>query len=427
MRTLVLLVMVVLLGGSAIAQDFSFSAQLRERTELDAKAISPGGHMDVYHWLRTRFSANAAVNENVTVFVELQDARQFGTEGTTLNTGASHFDLRQGFVNVEKIGGGNFDAKLGRQVLAYANERLIGAIDWSHFGQSFDAGVLSANFKNFRVDVIGAAVHRYDNVPEYNRDHFLTGLWGVWNPTADKNSVQPFFLYDNPMSPVGLQGATVRLRRFTTGLYTNWTMNNLDIEFDGAFQFGEFPQVKTADDKAVALAAHMVGVRVGYTLPGSANFRIGVGFDRLSGNNAPDEGKQEETVESFSTLFATNHKFYGHMDYFSFENTYNNLGLHDIMLNLSAAPMPDTKLGADFHLFMTAVDPQDWVPTGATSDVEANIGMELDLWFTFQVAKAVWTTAGLSVMDFAEQAKRPLYTGLGKTQKWGWIQVMVNI
>ena len=56
----------------------------------------------------------------------------------------------------------------------------------------------------------------------------------------------------------------------------------------------------------------------------------------------------DKTIEAFSDLYPTNHKFYGFMDYFtSFPGDADGFGLQDIIVQVSAAPMEGAKFGAD--------------------------------------------------------------------------------
>ncbi|MAT38357.1 MAG: hypothetical protein CL946_02000 [Ectothiorhodospiraceae bacterium] len=431
--TAILLLMVMGLG-EAFAQEFNFGVQLRERSEFDAKEFSLSGgdggsnYLDVYHYLRTRFRADATVNEHVNVVVELQDSRKFGTEGGTLNDGfhdgdehSNAFDVRQAFVHMRRINNTAVDAKVGRMVLSYANQRLLGAIDWNNFGQSFDGGVLTFHMKNASLDIIGAAVDRNDNTIRHIRDEFLAGAWFTWNPMADQTTVQVFYLYTNPMS----MGMDSRMWLHTPGIYVSGETNGFDYAVDGAFQFGEFPNVKLQDgESTLGISAYMAGVRAGYTLPGNANFRIGAGVDILSGDDPAGEGEEDDSFGAFNTLFATNHKFYGHMDYFP--GAIGDLGLMDIIVQLSAEPRENFRVGADFHMFSIMVDPADF-PGNEDTEIETNIGMELDLYTQFQVVDAVWSQVGVSVIDLADRVNRPVLRGLNKTNKWAYIMLMVNV
>jgi hypothetical protein len=50
------------------------------------------------------------------------------------------------------------NAKLGRQELAYADERLIEATPWTNFGRTFDAAKLHYEPSKFWIDVFSSTV-----------------------------------------------------------------------------------------------------------------------------------------------------------------------------------------------------------------------------------------------------------------------------
>lgn len=401
------ILLITLAAGPLAAQSVEFSGQVRERSEFDDKSFNETQHHDVFHLLRTRLKATATVNDQVKVVAEVQDARTFGQEASTMNTGSPAFDLRQGYVEVKGLADGLFEFKLGRQALAYANERFIGTIDWSNYGQSFDAGVLRMNAGDFRIDAIGAAVARKTFSP-YERDHVLAGAWAAWAPEKARYTVQAFFLYDNPAT------ASLRQNRMTTGIYAGGHFGGFDYELDAAVQMGDFKDtLNTSGD----ISANMVGVRLGYSFPDLAKLRIGVGYDRLSGQDADDDTK----YGAFHTLYATNHKYYGYMDYFTNIPLHTaNLGLQDIIAQVSLVPVEGLSIAADFHLFSTVIDPEDVGMTGKKSA----IGSELDLTAKWSVAKAVGMTLGWST--FSGDADRALRTGTTDATSWAYLMTTVN-
>lgn len=409
MRQFYLFILLFTLAAAPLAaQGIEFSGQIRERSEFDDKSFNESQHHDVFHLLRTRLKATATVNEQVRVVAEVQDARTFGQEAGTMNTGSPAFDLRQGYVEVKGLADGLLEFKLGRQALAYANERFIGAIDWSNTGQSFDAGVLRVNAGDFRFDAIGAAIKRNSVDSVYVRDVFLTGAWVAWAPEKARYSVQAFFLYDNPAS------ALLRQNRMTAGIYAGGHFGTFDYELDAALQMGDY---KVANSESRDIAANMVGVRLGYSFPDLAKLRIGVGYDRLSGQDPDDATK----YGAFHTLYATNHKYYGYMDYFTNIPLHTSgLGLQDIIAQVSLVPVEGLSIAADFHLFSTVTDPEDAGMTGRKSA----IGSELDLTAKFAVAKAVGFTLGWSM--FSADADRAVRTGTTEATSWAYLMTTVN-
>lgn len=409
MRT-VLIALILTFGiTAASAQTVEFSGQFRERSELNEKSFNEGTHRDVYHLLRARLKAVGTVNDQVRVIFEVQDARVFGEESSTFNSGAPHFDLRQGFVNVTGLANGLVDVTLGRQALVYANQRFIGAIDWHNYGQTFDAGVLRLQHGDFRLDALGAAVRRNPASPEYTRDVFLTGAWAAWSPAGTRQSVQLFFLYDNPAD------GSARQNRQTAGLYAGGHLGMFDYEVDAALQMGDFiPDGAAARD----IAANIIGVRAGYRLP-FAGARLGVGYDRLSGTDP-----EADTYGAFHTLYATNHKYYGFMDYFlNIPAATGQLGLQDILVQLSAQPFAGLSLGADLHLFSTVIDPAKL--SSAPAEATTAIGTEIDVTAKWSVAEVVGMTAGVSF--FSGDENRVALTGTDDSATWLYLMTTVDI
>lgn len=403
---LIVLTVLVCVLSSSSAQEIRFSGQLRERSELDAKSFRMGQNPDVFHLLRTRLKALARLNSNVQVTVEVQDARTFGQKKSTLNTGSPAFDLRQGYVEVASLNESAFGFRLGRQVLAWGNERLIGPIEWNNFSQSFDAGMVTYRAGAVSAEVFGAAVARNDNGTSYNRDVFATGLAAAWKPAGTGSTAQLLFVFDNP------KDTAVRQNRFTTWLQVQGVYGGFDYSIDGAYQFGDY----IARNGTLSIGAHMIGLRAGYTIDEGSALRIGIGFDRLSGKD-PDPAS--ETYGVFNTLYASNHAKYGHMDYFP--STALDLGLNDLYFQIGVKPAGSFGLNADVHVFSTATDPS--ALPGASPDVTASIGMELDTYVTWTVAEAVQMSAGYAVFDGAKD--RVVLPGR-KTTNWAYAMTTVN-
>lgn len=417
MKRILFLLLAVACALPLAAQTLKFSGELRERSEFDTKSSVIRTSSDVFHLLRTRLRADAAVNEQVSVTIEVQDARVYGATQTTFNVGSPAFDLRQGFVEVKKLYDTPLSFKLGRQALLYGNQRLLGPIDWHNQGQTFDGAVLRASAEEITIDIIGATVARMVNTPSYQRDVFLTGTWLTWRPGSTKRTLHAFYFYDNP----GMSGLPqVRQKRNTAGIHASGVYEAFDYELDGAYQFGDL----TGLTPSVTIAAQLIGVRAGYTLKDFNDLRIGVGFDLLSG----DDRSTTDKYESFHTLYATNHKFYGSMDYFlNIPSHTSDLGLQDIIVQISFVPVTGLKLGADAHIFSTAIDPLSVypkpLPPTVNPDLSKKIGMELDLEASWKIADAVAMTFGFSVFDWDKN--RALRSGR-KTTNWSYLQTIVR-
>ena len=82
------------------------------------------------------------------------------------------------------------------------------------------------------------------------------------------------------------------------------------------------------------------------------NFFAGIGVDYLSGNSDKTSSSHSQT---FSTLYATNHKFYGYMDYFiNIPADTKQRGLIDPYLRIGVTTVNNFKASLDVHHFYLA-------------------------------------------------------------------------
>lgn len=144
MKRLLIPVIAFLAAHSTLfAQGFTPSyrwlGDIRVRSEVDMRDFNHRTAANTYTLLRTRLGFEAIPLENVRVFIQARDSRVFGEEPHTL-ANFRNLDLHQGYVEIKKLFTDELTLRLGRQELAYANERLIGAVGWHNVGRSFDGG-----------------------------------------------------------------------------------------------------------------------------------------------------------------------------------------------------------------------------------------------------------------------------------------------
>jgi len=69
------------------------------------------------------------------------------------------FDLRMGFAEIGTPTS-RFAARVGRQELAYGDQRLVGHVSWLNTARTFDAGRVTFRSTPLSVDVFAASVVR---------------------------------------------------------------------------------------------------------------------------------------------------------------------------------------------------------------------------------------------------------------------------
>jgi len=231
--------------------------------------------------------------------------------------------------------------KVGRQLLSYGDERLIGPFDWNNVGRTFDAAKLSYTGSNWTLNAFGASVVNVyaDDINESDltnnpgRDQFFGGLY----LSTKASGIQTTDLYALCPGEKTALGDTGFVTLGTRMKSTPGKLNGFDYDLEAAFQTGGL--------KGKDLTAGAVHAGTGYT---SANTpwkpRIGIEYNYATGDSTPGDGD----AATFQNLFPTNHKFYGYADLFSWQN------IHNPAIQLKLKPGKTVTLQADYHLFWLA-------------------------------------------------------------------------
>lgn len=319
------------------------------------------GDVDNFLRHRARLGMRLAYGDEVQAFVQLQDVRIWGEETDTLGDySANGLDLHQGYLEVALDP--DLRLRVGRQEISYLNHRLVGNVGFVEQARSFDAIRLMARAFDQQLAIDLFYARTLDDLPDASLaaddvfafalrmqlgDWFQPALIGVWDLNSGSDRV-----------------------RATHGLVLQSEMPfGLRLGIEGYVQTGS-AEIGPLD---VSYLAWMFATRVRFTLV-DLDFApfIEAFVETLSGDDDPSDGDEK----TFDTLFATNHKFYGEMDFFlNIPNDTRKRGL------LDAGAVIGTKIGEDafgqlaFHLFQ-AMDGQ-----GGPSD----FGQELDLTFGWKV------------------------------------------
>src|SRR2546425_2459075 len=113
--------------------------EYRTRIEGFTGGAFSDGNDDAYWLGRFRLNATVRPNTSMRFFIQTQDARAFDrTAGGLATPLRDTFDLRQAYGEF----GTTTMVRVGRQELAFGEERLIGGVNWLNNARSFDAGRL---------------------------------------------------------------------------------------------------------------------------------------------------------------------------------------------------------------------------------------------------------------------------------------------
>lgn len=404
MRRFTFLFLVLLFISEIISaqSEINFSAQLRARSSYDNRDFSSDIDGYGYTELRTRAAMEFRAPLDITGVFQIQDSRIYGTEPSTLSN-TDNLDIHQAFVKVSNLFKLPVDIKFGRMEVNLGNERLVGAVGWSNIGRSLDGSILSLHTGAADLHLMGFQINEQFQQKD-SLDNIFAGLW-VNLKLTEKYITDVFILHEKILR-------TDYLSRTTLGFYVKGNLNRLEHEIEFAYQSGSIKiNAMEQDVNAVMFAAN-----ISYIFEAAIKPKVSAGIDYLSGDDDPED----KDYKSFNTLYATNHKFYGYMDYFTLFPAHTlNLGLIDIHAKVSIYIIADLNLGLNFHVFNAN---EEFISNdGSTSK---SFGTEFDFTAVYTYSKNMNFQAGLSLFTPGDIFKEVH----GKDSSlWGYLMATVNL
>jgi hypothetical protein len=303
---------------------------------------------------------------------------------------ADAFDLHQAYVKVKKLFGANIALKFGRMEVAYGPQRLIGSVGWHNIGRSFDGLILSFYGKKYKLDLFNLKEVEMLEIGDEG-DKNVMGLYGDFKLIKGETT-QLFFIWQK-------MDDTDQLSRYTAGFYAKGNSGAFRHELEFALQGGKIG--------GMDISAFMAAANFGYTFKGNLAPDVAFGVDYLSGDDDPGSGK----YKVFDTLYATNHKYYGFMDYFLNIPAHTfGLGLMDIHATLSIKPSTKISLALKYHNFQSAKE----------SVVNSkNFGNEFDLTVKMKYNKTLTFVAGASFFAPGE-----VFKAVSREDSASWFYLM---
>jgi len=310
-------------GGAAVPADqtpLSIGGSLRLRHELKDDFNFNSSVQD-YALTQLRLNAGWSPTQELTFFVELQDARVFGESKTAApplnedavpNIFADELDLHRGYVDYAFSARLPARLRVGRQKFNLGAKRLIASLEWVNTARVWDGARLTLGAPKSRtLDVIASRLVPVD--PNQLNDHDRTGS-RLFN-----SSFYALYYTDRVRFERTICEAYLLLRDesdvednlYTLG--TRWEKKGdiWDGDLELAAQTGEYGG---ADHRA--LAVHM---GTGYRAKKLRNTRFGAAYNFGSGDGDPSDGEHH----TFDNQYPLNHAYYGFMDLFSLQNMHN--------------------------------------------------------------------------------------------------------
>lgn len=328
---------------------------------------------------RTTLTATASPTDSTTVEISIQDSGAWGA-------GQDGVRLHEAYIQEDNLFGSDVSLRIGRQVLSYDDQRIIGALLWSKTPNFDDAIKLIYASDEFNVDVFAAK--KSESFRTVADDEDLYGVHATIK-TIPNNSLSVYTFAE-------IEG---QFKRYTIGARLKGNFDAVDYTAEIPFQTGQV-------DDTIDISAYAFAVRGGYTVAGPNKVRIGGEYAFATGNDTTDATENQ----GFNVIQPTGHAHLGSMD----ENGWGNVKTYSV--NASAMATPDLKVIAAYWKF-----DKEWVASGDPDDN----GSEFDFTGVYKYNSALTLKGGYSLY-FPGDIQEAVTATSDNTAHWAWLMAVAN-
>jgi hypothetical protein len=373
---------------------------------------------------RVRMAMDGRLTDNVHALVELNYVSVYGGEDPVKDStfvpgqGGSYYSffpegvffgesqgvrVYQAIMQVDKIGGTNFDLKVGRMEHTFGTELFLGDNDF-YGGTSFDGARLMWNGQRLSWDAFyyivqeGNFEYNVGDWPGSSSDVNMFGATATWNISPPWGQVQGYYLNlqhlgfnvhpfsnfglppDSKVQTVGARwGRTVQSVEDVHGGHFDWNI-------EAAQQFGDAgePFPVTCGTSATCDLEGMVAegwLGFNFAHGTTARSRVKVGFYSATGDDEETDGE----IEAFIPLFGDFHGRLGLNDFWSGTN------IDDVNVGYEGwFGEGRHMIGLYYHMFMIN-DP--------FADEDDDLGNEIDAKYAFQWKPNLAVEVGTDILD----------------------------
>lgn len=369
---------------------------------------------DLAHFIIGRYRLSTDYSRSwLQVRLSLQ---QSGTWGM----GGGSFSLNEGWAMVKSRKG--LFAKIGRQVLAYDDERIIGSNDWAMTAPTHDVLKLGYEGDQHKVHLLFAYNQNPENMEGFT---FFSGgnqpyksMQTLWYHYATPNSIfGASLLFMN----IGMQGERNNVPKtfFQQLAGTYITLKPKYITAEGSFyyQFGK-------EEHGIPLDAFMGSVKL--TAKPRDSYAIYAGYDYLSGDAyfaVPPEGSIgmvfHDKVRGFNPIYGSHHEFYGAMDFFYMSTWVGGFtpGLQNAYLGSTFSPVKNLNFNLAGHYYAMATK---------LPNVKQFLGLAAELSANYAFTKFISAELGYSYMYGSETMKFLKRVSGNQQLHWAYLMLVIN-
>jgi hypothetical protein len=210
-------------ANSQLPNWIQFNGEVRFREEGFLGNRFTEGQDDMYLLQRFRLGVQIKPLSWLQMYIQGQDSRVSFTDKANPAPYRDSADLRQAWIQLGQSEKGPATVRVGRQELAYGEERLVGASNWGNTARVFDAVKAQFRHGGYHLDAFAASVvvpedHLYDRHSDGDNLHGLWGGFDHWIPGA---TLEPFAFWRLAPFVRTEEGATGKLDSKTTGIRWN--------------------------------------------------------------------------------------------------------------------------------------------------------------------------------------------------------------
>lgn len=386
---------------------FTINPVLRTQAELRKGYSKPTSkNLDPAFFIAQRTRLNLAYkNDFLNMKIALQDVRVWGDEAQLKNTAS--FGLHEAWAELSFAK--HFTAKIGRQEIAYNDERLMGSVDWAVQARSHDALIIKYHKDKINIDIGGAFNQLQQNLVGtlYPSTNYKVLSWLNY-----KQSFKDFTLHGIFINDAYSDTDTTKLLNWNHTIGAGIEYNYKDLSFKGDFYWQEGKR-KYAQN----ISAYMLALQAEYQIN---KFIFGVNADFVSGNKL-----KNKKYNTFNTLYATNHKFYGFMDYFTnIPKDTKGGGLNDFYATIKYKPIEKLTLSLTYHQFF--LNKNVAIVNTNNEFINKNLGGEFDFVLNYNIKKYANFKFGNSTYLSSQNNEYIKGGESNKVSYWAWTMITIN-
>jgi hypothetical protein len=297
---------------------------------------------------------------------------------------------------------------LGRQRIAYGDNRVFGPGEWKNSGKwVWDAAKFSFTRGNHFVDIFygGSMLHDPNKFSISHRwGYEAVGIYGHY--AWEKGGIEPILAYKHNDNG----NASYRsLKHY----YAGFRIYDDDVEgffYNGTFirQLGEQVTVSGVKRDVDAFGWH-IDAGYGFMLFGEKT-KIGAAFSYATGDD-----KSTPDIERFDGVFGATDNFYGRMNLMTWSN------LKDAEIFFIFSPIKNLKIKTEYHQFKIEDKSDKWgqYENGALVN-EDHLGDEIDIVATYDHTKNIQFQTGYGHFRPGDFIKQNIPSG--RSSDWLFLQ-----